>query len=167
MVQALQLYFREIRNVLDKDHMESNLTEELLEIAVAGIQEVKGQRIVVLDFREMHNAITKYFVICQGNSSTHVDAIARSVEVFTHRDANEKPWTVQGLRSGTWALLDYGDIVFHVFHKEQRDHYGLEELWADVPRRDIPELEGSEVPDTEAVSATNTQAVSATDTQDD
>jgi ribosome-associated protein len=133
--------------------MESNSTEKLLEIAIAGIQEVKGQRIVVLDFREMHNAITKYFVICQGASSTQVGAIARSIEVFTRRDADEKPWTAQGLRSGTWALLDYADVVFHIFHKDERGHYGLEELWADVPRTEIPDLETA---DADNVSAAGT-----------
>ena len=79
------------------------------------------------------------FVICEAQSNTQVEAIARSVEEFTEKQHDESPWTKQGLRSGQWALLDYADVVVHIFHKDWRGHYGLEELWADAEQTHIPD----------------------------
>jgi len=114
-------------------------TDELVTSVVEGIQEVKGQKICLVDFSNLPNSVAARFVICEAQSNTQVEAIARSVEEFTEKQHDESPWTKQGLRSGQWALLDYADVVVHVFHKDWRGHYGLEELWADAEQTHIPD----------------------------
>lgn len=109
---------------------------------VEGIQEVKGQSICIIDFSSVQNSVAARFVICEGQSNTQVEAIARSVEEFTEKAHDESPWAKQGLRGGQWALLDYADVVVHIFHKDWRGHYGLEELWADAPQQRLPGVGG-------------------------
>lgn len=104
----------------------------LLEVVIDGIREVKGHDIVSLDLRAIPHAITDYFVVCHGNSHTQVDAISRSVERETEKRLNESPWHKEGLRGAEWVLLDYSDIVVHIFHRDARPFYGLEDLWADA-----------------------------------
>lgn len=97
-----------------------------------GIQEVKGHDIACLDLRKLKHSIADYFIICHGNSSTQVEAIARSVQKETETSLGERPWHKEGLTNAEWILLDYGNVVVHVFLHDQRAHYGLEELWADA-----------------------------------
>ena len=106
----------------------------LLDAIVCGIQEVKGKDIVHLDLRNVPNTICDHFIICHGDSDTQVDAIAGSIERFTLEQAGEKPWHSEGQETKGWILLDYVDIVVHVFHKSKREHYGLEQLWSDSIR---------------------------------
>jgi ribosome-associated protein len=113
----------------------------LVTSVVAGIQEVKGSRICIVDFSAIQNSVAARFIICEGQSNTQVEAIARSVEEFTEKMYDESPWMKQGLRGGQWALLDYADVVVHIFHKDWRVHYGLEELWADAPQQVLPDVE--------------------------
>ena len=112
---------------------------------VEGIQEVKGQSICIIDFSSVQNSVAARFVICEGQSNTQVEAIARSVEEFTEKVHDESPWAKQGLRGGQWALLDYADVVVHIFHKDWRGHYGLEELWADAPQQRLPDVGGDQL----------------------
>lgn len=114
-------------------------TDVLVTSIVEGIQEVKGGKICLVDFSAMPNSVAARFVICEGQSNTQVEAIARSVEAFTEKQHEESPWSKQGLRGGQWALLDYSDVVVHVFHKDWRAHYGLEELWADAAQQFVPD----------------------------
>lgn len=107
-------------------------TERLLEIIVQGVQEVKGNEITCLDLKEIPHSVADYFVICHGNSDTQVDAIARSVERETQEALGEKPWHKEGVQNSEWVLLDYFNIVVHIFHKDKRGFYELEELWADA-----------------------------------
>ena len=107
---------------------------KLVEAVVHGIQEVKGKDIVHLDLRDVPNTVADHFVICHGDSDTQVDAIARSAEKFGLQKAGEKPWHSEGLESKGWVLLDYVDVVVHIFHKEKRQFYGLEQLWSDAIR---------------------------------
>ncbi|MBK9758637.1 MAG: ribosome silencing factor [Flavobacteriales bacterium] len=106
----------------------------LLDAIVNGIQEVKGKDIVHLDLRNVPNTICDHFIICHGDSDTQVDAIARSIENYTLEQASEKPWHSEGQETKGWILLDYVDIVVHIFHKSKREHYGLEQLWSDSIR---------------------------------
>lgn len=122
-----------------RERLEGPTTDVLVTAVVAGIQEVKGSGICIVDFSQMPNSVAARFVICEGQSNTQVEAIARSVEEFTEKQHGESPWTKQGLRSGQWALLDYADVVVHIFHKDWREHYGLEELWADAQQQFIPD----------------------------
>ncbi len=106
--------------------------DELLEVIVTAIQDVKGEEIKSLNLRELHNAVADYFVVCHANSHTQVQAIARKIEEATEKKLNQSPWHKEGVQNAEWVLLDYVDIVVHIFYKEARPFYGLEELWADA-----------------------------------
>jgi ribosome-associated protein len=106
----------------------------LVDAVVKGIQEVKGKDIVHLDLRAVPNTASDHFVICHGDSSTQVEAIARSIEKFTTELAGEKAWHIEGRENAGWILLDFVDVVVHVFMRDKRAYYGLEDLWADAIR---------------------------------
>jgi len=107
-------------------------TEALLDKIIKGIQDKKGKEIVSLNIGKIENSICDYFVICHGTSSTHVDAIIDSIEQKVKKELNEKPYNKEGLDNLTWVLIDYASIIIHVFQKEYRDFYNLEDLWADA-----------------------------------
>lgn len=110
-------------------------TTPLVDAIVEGIQEVKGKDIVVLDLRDVPNTVCDHFVICHGDSSTQVESIARSVQEMTRTKVGEKPWHTEGERNAEWVLMDYVNVVVHVFHRDKRAHYALEDLWGDALRR--------------------------------
>jgi ribosome-associated protein len=112
-------------------------SSKLVDSVVKGIQEKKGNEIVVIDLREIHNSVCDYFVICHGDSNTQVKAIADFVEEETRKDIAEKPWHTEGQENSEWILLDYVNVVVHVFHREAREFYSLEKLWADAPIQEI------------------------------
>lgn len=107
----------------------------LVDAIVAGIQEVKGKDIVHLDLRDVPNTVCDHFVICHGDSSTQVAAITGSIEKFAREKAQEKPWHTEGQQNGEWVLMDFVDVVVHIFHRDKRGYYALEDLWGDASRR--------------------------------
>lgn len=108
-------------------------TEQLCELIIKGMQEKKAQDIVLLDMRKVPTAIVDYFIICTGNSETQIDAIADSVEEQVYKNLKELPWHKEGRQNKEWILLDYVDVVAHIFKKSKREFYALEELWGDAP----------------------------------
>jgi len=113
--------------------IESGVSSEALkEIIVKGMQDKKAKDIVCLDLRKISGAVTDFFVICHGDSSTQVEAIARSIGEETLKTVKEKPWHEEGQTNAEWILLDYVNVVAHVFYKEARSFYNIEELWADA-----------------------------------
>jgi len=108
-------------------------TEALAQAVVQGLEALKAQDIVSLDLRPLTHAIASTFIVASATSRTQVEALARSVEQATAETLNERPWGVHGLRGGEWVILDYSDVVVHIFHSEARSHYALEELWGDAP----------------------------------
>ena len=114
-------------------------TEQLIEAIVEGIQRKKGLGLVKIDLTKINHTECKYFIICHGTSNTQVDAIAHSVEDTVEELMNEKAWHKDGYRNSLWILLDYADIMVHVFQKDSRDFYDLENLWADAPIETIKE----------------------------
>ena len=104
----------------------------LLNSIIKGIFEKKGLDVVKIDLRKLENRIADFFVICHGTSKPQVDSISYSVEDTTRKEAGEKPIRVEGLENCFWVLLDYGNIVVHVFQEEYRSFYSLESLWADA-----------------------------------
>jgi len=112
----------------------------LLNAVIQGLQEVKGKEITILDLREIAHAVAGWFVVVHGTSKTQVEALASSVEKEAATQLDEKPWGKQGLRNGEWAILDYSDIVVHVFHEEARQRYALEELWGDANIETLEEV---------------------------
>lgn len=110
----------------------ANLSTYLSEIAIQGIQEKKGHDIVRLDLRELNSAVSDYFVVCNADSSTQVKAIADSVEDEIYKLTQTHPWRKEGLDNAEWIILDYLDVVVHIFRTEKRDFYGIEDLWGDA-----------------------------------
>jgi len=110
----------------------SDGTDVLLESILKGIFEKKGQNVLKIDLRKLENRITDYFVICQAPSGTQVSSICDSVEDTVRLDAGEKPFHIEGLDNCFWVLLDYGNVIVHVFLEEYRKFYSLESLWADA-----------------------------------
>jgi ribosome-associated protein len=107
-------------------------TEQLIAAIVEGIQRKKGIDLVKIDLTKINHSEFKHFIICHGNSNTQVDAIAHSVEDTVIELLNEKAWHTDGYRNSLWILLDYADVVVHIFQKEARQFYDLENLWADA-----------------------------------
>ncbi|MDP2335299.1 MAG: ribosome silencing factor [Bacteroidota bacterium] len=107
-------------------------TEQLIDAIVEGIQRKKGLNIIKIDLTKINHSECKYFIICHGNSNTQVDSIAHSVEDTVEELINEKAWHKDGYNNSIWILLDYADIMVHVFQKESRQFYDLENLWADA-----------------------------------
>ena len=112
---------------------QENTSEELVEAIIEGLQERKAVDIVKIDLRKIDSSVCKYFVICNGTSNTHVTGLADEVEDYVREKINEKVWKKEGLQNAQWILLDYADVVVHIFQKEYRDFYQIESLWADAP----------------------------------
>lgn len=104
----------------------------LSEMAIYGMQEKKGNEIVRLDMKNIHSSVSDYFVICHAESSTQVRALADSVEAEIFKALKQEPWRKEGLEHGEWILLDYVDVVVHIFKTDKRKFYGIEELWGDA-----------------------------------
>jgi ribosome-associated protein len=107
-------------------------SEELAGLVVKGMQEKKAYDIVVMDLKKVKNAVADYFVLCTANSDTQADAIAESVEKEVHLITKQHAWQKEGKQNREWILIDYVDVVAHVFAKGKRAHYNLENLWGDA-----------------------------------
>ena len=99
---------------------------------IKGIENVKGENISIIDFTEIENTMFKYFVICDCQSNTQVNAISSSVKRIVSKNLKEKPLNIEGLENKNWILLDYIDIIVHIFKREFREIYDLEELWGEA-----------------------------------
>jgi len=113
--------------------------EELSRLVVHGMLEKKAANIVVMDLRNVKNAITDFFVICSGNTDTQIDAIATSIDEEIFKASGLHPWHQEGKQNREWILLDYVDVVAHVFRKDRRKFYDLESLWGDAELTEIAE----------------------------
>lgn len=114
-------------------------SDKLADVVVRGMQEKKAAEIVVLDLKELKNAVADYFIICSASSDTQIEAIARSVEEEVEKLTGQNPWQTEGRMNREWVLLDYVDVVVHVFLRDRRQFYALEELWGDVEIRYVEE----------------------------
>lgn len=107
-------------------------TSTLLDSIVDGMQERKAKNITILNLSQIENRVTDYFVICDADSNTHVNSIADSVEETVIKQTHEKAYHIEGRQNGEWILMDYINIVVHIFLRESREHYNLEGLWGDA-----------------------------------
>ena len=107
-------------------------SEELSQLVVKGMQERKATNIVVMDMRNVKNAFTYYFVVASGTSDTQVEAIAESVDKEVWEATRNNPRSTEGKANREWILVDYYDVIVHVFKKDRREFYKLEELWGDA-----------------------------------
>ncbi len=107
-------------------------TDLLITEIINGIETVKGENITILDLREIENTVCEYFIICDGNSNTQVRAISGSIQKIVGKNAQEKPWHVEGEITAEWILIDYVNVVVHIFQKPTREFYDIESLWGDA-----------------------------------
>ncbi|GAA4293173.1 ribosome silencing factor [Aestuariibaculum suncheonense] len=106
--------------------------DQLISTIISGIEDVKGQGISILDLREIENTVCDYFIICEGTSNTQVNAIVNSVQKKVSKELKDNPWHVEGADNAEWVLIDYVNIVVHVFQKHIRQYYDIESLWGDA-----------------------------------
>lgn len=111
--------------------------DQLIAQIVKGIEEVKGNDIDILDLREIENTVCDYFIICNGTSNTQVNAIVNSIQKTVSKSLKDKPWHVEGSENAEWILLDYVNVVVHVFQKHIREFYDIESLWGDAKTTSI------------------------------
>jgi len=107
-------------------------TDDLIAEIVKGIDDVKGENIQLLDLREIENTVCDYFIICSGNSNTQVKAISGSIQKNVSKNLKDKPWHIEGEVNSEWVLMDYVNVVVHVFQKQIREYYDIESLWGDA-----------------------------------
>ena len=125
------------RKVIKKSVRVTDETEQLKDNIVLGMQEKKAKEIVCIDLRNLKNAVTDFFIVCHADSRTHIEAIARSIEEYVFMKSKEDPLHKEGFTNAEWILLDYSNVVAHIFLKEKRDFYGIERLWADAEIQQI------------------------------
>ena len=111
---------------------ELKTSDILANVIIEGMREIKAKEIVSLDLRDLESSVCDFFIVCHGTSNTHASAIADSVIEETLKTVKEKPWYKEGLTNGDWILLDYGNVVAHIFQKEIREYYNIEKLWGDA-----------------------------------
>ena len=115
----------------------------LAELVVKGMQERKAADVVVLNLKSLKNAVADYFIIASASSDTQLDAIATSIEDEVFKLTKEYPWQSEGRTNREWVVLDYVDVVVHVFLKDKHSFYALEELWGDAEITHIASEEGT------------------------
>ncbi|MCO4821658.1 MAG: ribosome silencing factor [Flavobacteriaceae bacterium] len=111
---------------------ENTNADELIAVILEGIEDVKGKHINILDLREIENTVCDYFIICEGTSNTQVNAIVNSVQKKVSKATQDKPWHIEGSDNAEWVLMDYVNVVVHVFQKHIREYYDIESLWGDA-----------------------------------
>jgi len=111
--------------------------DQLITTVLNGIEDVKGQNINILDLRELENTVCDYFIICEGTSNTQVNAIVNSIQKKVSKEIRDKPWHIEGNSNAEWVLMDYVNVVVHVFQKHIREYYDIESLWGDAKSIEI------------------------------
>jgi len=107
---------------------DKSLVDEIL----YGIEDVKGVEVHIMDLSKISNTVCKFFILCTGTSNTHVSAIANSVKKNVSKKLKEKPYSMEGIENQEWVLIDYVDVVVHIFQREIREFYDIENLWGDA-----------------------------------
>ena len=107
-------------------------SKQLVDIAVSALEDKKALGIMYIDFSDIPNTIANYFIICHGSSNVHAGTLADGVIEKVNVEAGSKPWAKEGVENAEWILLDYADVVVHIFQENTRQFYNLEGLWADM-----------------------------------
>lgn len=111
--------------------------DNLITLIIDALEDVKGEDICVMDLRDIENTVCQYFIICSGTSNTQVSALAGSVQKKVSKALKEKPLQAEGLENSEWVLIDYVDVVVHIFQRNIREHYDIESLWGDAKVTEI------------------------------
>ena len=114
-------------------------SEDLIACIIRGLQEKKGHDIVTMDLKPVNSSVCDSFIVCHGTSGTQVGALAESVMMEVKKGMGVNAWHKEGFENSEWILLDYIDVVVHIFQEEQRAFYKLEKLWADADIRHVEE----------------------------
>ena len=109
-----------------------NSNDSLIYNIIEAIENIKGKEINILDLRELENTVCDYFIVCEGSSNTQVNAIVASIQKHVSKELKDKPWNIEGNDNGEWVLMDYINVVVHVFQKQKREYYDIESLWGDA-----------------------------------
>ncbi|MBP0611958.1 ribosome silencing factor [Chryseobacterium sp. cx-311] len=113
--------------------MNNNTAKQaLIDKIVDAVQDTKGEDIMIFDLSKIENSVAETFIICSANSNTQVSAIAGNIEKKVRNDLQERPWHVEGSENAMWVLVDYVSVVVHIFQKNIREYYDIEELWGDA-----------------------------------
>jgi len=115
--------------------------KELKAAIIEAIEDKKGENIVSIEIGKIDNAITEYFIICNAQSNTQVNAISDGIEKDVRKKLKERPWHTEGRDNAQWIVMDYSSITVHIFQTPYRDFYKLEELWADAPIEKIKTID--------------------------
>ena len=107
---------------------ETNLINEI----IFGIEDVKGIEVNIMDLSKISNTVCEFFILCTGTSNIHVTAIANSIRKNVSKKLKEKPFSMEGVENQEWVLIDYVDVVVHIFHRYIRELYDIENLWCDA-----------------------------------
>jgi len=116
---------------------ENTNADQLISAIIESIEDVKGQNINILDLRDIENTVCDYFIICDGTSNTQVNAIVNSIQKKVSKEIKDKPWHIEGSENAEWVLMDYVNVVVHVFQKHKREYYDIESLWGDAVTTEI------------------------------
>jgi len=116
---------------MGKKNTSTATDEALVNVIIEAIQEIKGHNVLKIDLKEVKNSICDYFIICDGDSNTQVNALAENVERLTYQRLQHPPHHIEGRENSEWILLDFFSVIVHVFQKDQRAFYKLEDLWSD------------------------------------
>jgi len=114
--------------------------EQIVNKIVEGIQERKGKNIVIVNLNKLNEAPCSYFVICEGDSNVHVNAIATSIKDYVREQIKLKPYATDGFENCQWIAMDYGQIIVHVFQRETRAFYDIEHLWSDADLKKLEDI---------------------------
>lgn len=114
-----------------------NKIEEIIE----AITDRKGKKISVMDMAKIDAAPADSFIVCQGSSTSQVSSIADSIRDRIQKNLNIKPYNYDGYKNSQWIIIDYGDVMVHIFLPEFREFYNLEELWSDANIKNVPDLD--------------------------
>jgi len=131
-LHKFQLKMGKKNNIIDN--------KQIVDRIVEGIQELKGNKIVVVDMTMLSERACDYFVICEANSSTHVGSITNSIKSYVQEKTGIKPYAIDGQENAQWVAFDYGQVLAHVFQPEIRMFYDLEHLWADAKINKIEDI---------------------------
>ncbi len=119
----------------------SDLTDHLESTIIDAIHDRKGKKIIDIDFKGLETAPARTFIICQGNSTSQVSAIADNIREEVRKRLDVKPYNYDGYKNSQWIVIDYGNIIVHVFLPDVRQYYNLEDLWCDAPHKEFPDLD--------------------------
>ncbi len=111
---------------------QKELIDVLTDLIVDSIQDIKGENIIKLDLRQIPDSPTSFFIICDGTSTTQVQAISSNIYKRMKDEYGDTPFSYEGQTNANWILMDYFNIVVHIFHQETRKYYQLEDLWSDA-----------------------------------